>query len=57
MRLKQNIDDPADIKQWCKVAIVIDTDIPEIKQLLELNEEGFVLNEYIKRVVEFKANN
>jgi hypothetical protein len=35
---------------------VIDTDIPEIKNVLELTPEGFVLNEFIKRVVEFKSN-
>lgn len=55
LRLKQNIDDPGDIKQWSRMAIVIDTEIPEIKNLLELTPEGFVQNEYIKRVVEFKT--
>lgn len=55
LRLKQNIDDPSDIKQWCRMAIVIDSEVPEIKYLLELEKEGFLKREYISRVVEFKA--
>ena len=55
LRLKQNIDDPNDVKQWCRMAIVIDSPIPEIKYLLELMPEGFVKTEYIKRVVELRA--
>lgn len=55
MRLKQNIDDPNDVSQWCRMAIVIDSEIPEIKYLLELMPEGFVKTEYIKRLVELRA--
>ena len=47
LRLKQNIDDPADIKQWCRMAIVIDSYNADSKQLLELLPEGFKLTEYI----------
>ncbi len=56
LRLKQNIDDPNDLKQWCRAAIVIDSAIPEIKYLLELTNEGFTKTDYFKRVVEFKTN-
>lgn len=54
--MKQNIDDPNDIKQWCRAAIVIDSAIPEIKYLLELTNEGFTKTDYFKRVVELKTN-
>jgi hypothetical protein len=37
------------------MAIVIDSEVPEIKYLLELEKEGFLKREYISRVVEFKA--
>jgi len=35
------------VNQWCRVAIVIDSDIEEIKYVLELTPEGFVKTEYV----------
>lgn len=37
------------------MAIVVDSEVPEIKYLLELDKEGFIKREYISRVVEFKS--
>ena len=56
LRLKQNLDDMREVKQWCRIGIVIDTDIDEIKYLLELKEEGFVKTEYISRVLQLKQD-
>ena len=57
LRLKQSMDMFGTVKQWCRVAIVIDSDVEEIKYLLELTPEGFIKTEYLSRVLEFKANN
>ena len=56
LRLKQNLDDFKEIKQWCRVAIVIDSDIDEIKYLLELTSEGFVKTEYMSRILQLKRD-
>ena len=45
-----------EIKQWCRVAIVIDSDIDEIKYLLELTSEGFVKTEYMSRILQLKRD-
>jgi hypothetical protein len=54
LRLKLNLNDNADIKQWCRVGIVLDSEIPEVKYLLELTAEGFIKNEFLSRILEFK---
>jgi hypothetical protein len=35
------------VPQWGKVAIIMDSDIPEIKYVLELTDKGFVKTEYV----------
>lgn len=55
LRLKSDIKDFGLINQWCKIAIVLDSDVDEIKYVLELTEEGFVKTEYVQRVLALKA--
>lgn len=47
LRLKSDIMDFGVIQQWCKVGIILDTDIEDIKYILELTEDGFVKTEFI----------
>ena len=54
LRLKTSVDDFREIKQWCRIGIVIDSEIEEIKYLLELGEEGFKFTEYMSRVLQLK---
>ena len=56
LRLKQDLSDMREIKQWCRIGIVIDTDIDRVKYVLELGPEGFFKTEYMSRVLELKTN-
>lgn len=47
LRLKSDIKDQGLVPQWGKVAIIMDSDIPEIKYVLELTDKGFVKTEYV----------
>ena len=42
LRVKSQINDYNKIKQWCRLAIVLDSDVDDIKYVLELTGEGFV---------------
>jgi len=55
LRLKSDIMDWGNIEQWCKIGIVLDTDIEDIKYILELTDDGFVKTEYVQRVLQLKA--
>ena len=35
------------INQWCRVGIILDSDIDDIKYVLELTEEGFIKTEFV----------
>jgi hypothetical protein len=37
------------------MGIVVDSDIPQIKYLLEMTDNGFVKNEYMSRVLFLKS--
>ena len=37
------------------MGIVVDSDIPQVKYLMELTESGFIKNEYISRVLFLKS--
>ena len=39
------------------MAIVVDTETKDMKELLELTPEGFIKNEFTLRVLDFKSNN
>jgi len=52
LRVKSNINDYGQIQQWCRLAIVLDSDIDDIKYVLELKNEGFVKSEYMTWVLE-----
>lgn len=56
LRLKSQLDVIDNVKQWCRCGIVLDSDVEEIKYLLELTEEGFKKSEYMSRVLHFKKN-
>ena len=56
LRLKSQLDVVDNIKQWCRCGIVIDSDVEEIKYLLELTTDGFRKSEYVSRVLQFKKN-
>jgi hypothetical protein len=47
LRLKSDIKDFGLIRQWCKIGVVLDSDIEEIKYVLELTDEGFIKTEYV----------
>jgi len=47
LRLKSDIKDFGIINQWCKIGIVLDSDIEQIKYMLELTDDGFVRTEYV----------
>ena len=56
LRLKSDIMDWGTIQQWCKVGIIVDTDIDDIKYVLELTENGFKKTEYVQRTLQMKAD-
>ena len=47
LRLKSDIKDFGIINQWCKIAIILDSDVDDIKYVLELTEQGFIKTEYV----------
>lgn len=55
LRLKSDIKDFGLINQWCKIGIILDSDVEEIKYVLELTDEGFTRTEYVQRVLRLKA--
>ena len=57
LRVKSQINDYNKIKQWCRLAIVLDSDVDDIKYVLELTGEGFVKTEFLTWVLEKRANN
>jgi len=56
LRLKQDLSDMREIKQWSRIGIVIDTDIDRVKYVLELGPNGFYKTEYMTRVLQLKTN-
>ena len=57
LRMKSDIKNFDLVNQWCRVAIVIDSDIEEIKYVLELTPEGFVKTEYVQRALLLRHEN
>lgn len=57
LRLKSDIMDWGMIQQWCRIGIILDSDIEDIKYVLELTDNGFVRTEYVQRVLALKAEN
>ena len=55
LRVKCNLNDSSQIGQWCRMAIVIDSDHDDIKYVLELKNEGFIKTEYLSWVLEKRA--
>ena len=47
LRTKQNMDLFYPIKQWSRCAIVVDSEIEEVKYVLMLGPEGFTKTEYM----------
>ena len=57
LRMKSDIKNFDLINQWCRVAIVIDSDIEDIKYVLELTPEGFIKTEYVQRALLLRHEN
>ena len=55
LRTKQNMDIFYPIKQWCRIGIVVDSDVEEIKYVLMLGPDGFTKTEYMSQVLKWKA--
>ena len=43
------------IKKWTHAGIVYDTDLPEVKYILEFNEEGCQTHELLSRLLELNG--
>ena len=57
LRTKENMDVFYPIKQWCRIGIVIDSDIEQVKYILMLGPEGFYRVEYMTQILEWKQAN
>ena len=57
LRLKSDIKNFDLVNQWCRVAIVIDSDVEDIKYVLELTPEGFIKTEYVQRALLLRQEN
>ena len=57
LRTKENMDVFYPIKQWCRLGIVVDSDIEQVKYILMLGPEGFYRVEYMTQILEWKAAN
>ena len=55
LRTKQNMDVHYPVKQWCRMGIVVDSDVEEIKYILMLGPDGFSKVEYMSQVLKWKA--
>jgi hypothetical protein len=55
LRTKTKLDEHKIEHQWCRVAIVLDTEIKGMKKLLEMTEDGFVKNDFMSRVLYLKS--
>ena len=43
------------MQQWCRCAIIVDSDLDEVKYILELTPEGFVRTEFISKALQWRA--
>lgn len=41
-------------KEWSRVALVVDSDIEDVKYLLEISDKGFKMHEFISRMMHLK---
>ena len=57
LRTKENMDVFYPIKQWCRLGIVVDSDVEQVKYILMLGPEGFYRVEYMTQILEWKAAN
>jgi hypothetical protein len=57
LRLKQDMDNFTNIKQWSRIGIIIDSDVEGIKYVLELTPAGFIKSEFVSRLLDLKAAN
>jgi hypothetical protein len=44
------------VQLWSRVALIIDSDIPDVKYLLEVTEKGIEYHEFLQRMMEFKKD-
>ena len=57
LRTKENTDIYYPIKQWCRMGIIIDSDVEAIKYILLLEPDGFKKVEYMTQILEWKSEN
>ena len=48
-------DDPVTVHQWCRCGIIMDSNIQDVKYLLEITENGVEENELFSRLLLLKA--
>lgn len=53
-RSVSDCDDPPTVFQWCRIGIICDSNIPDVKYLLEVTPEGFIENELFSRLLIMK---
>ena len=55
LRTKQNVGVFHPIKQWCRIGIVVDSEVEEVKYILMMGKDGFQKVEYMSQVLKWKA--
>ena len=56
LRFKSKENPPAGrmVQPWSRVGIVLDSDVADLKFLLEISERGFQQNEFLSRMLQLK---
>jgi hypothetical protein len=44
------------VQLWSRVALVVDSDIPDVKYLLEISEKGIDQFDFLQRMMEYKKD-
>lgn len=55
-KCKENPPLSRQVHLWSRVALVVDSEIPNVKYLLEVTEKGFELNEFLSRMMRYKRD-
>ncbi len=55
-KCKDSLSDRRQVELWGRLALIVDSDIPNVKYLLEVTERGFELNEFMSRMMHYKRD-
>ena len=44
------------VQQWSRLALVVESDIPDVKYLLEVTQNGFHLHDFLQRIIDYKKD-